>query len=222
MKKFSLLIAVACLSVSAAVAQSGVTFAAHQMPSHDGAAIGERMTVTAGDHQTGNSPALSPDKVSIGPNIVCVDHLRNGVTLSHECSHNLKTTWGIDFIASDLSGTPLGAPFNWINLSTSSSAPAAGDCVTVPCTLAGLISTNGLSPASATYAHTAGTSTYSLAYTWTATGTEANVQKAAISAGGGLVGCSSNTCGFVFENTFTPVSLNTNDQLTITWTITIS
>lgn len=161
------------------------------------------------------------DGVAVGPNTVCVDHLRNGIVLSRECSHNLKTTWGVDEIIAYIA-TTLGSTTPIINLSTDSGSPSASDCVTAPCTLAGLITSNGLDPAIGTYAHTSGTNTYTVTHTWTATGSVSSVQKAVMGPRILGVGCSQLTCGFLFENTFTPVTLAANDQLLVTWTITIS
>lgn len=211
MKKLALLIAVVCLCACGATAQAR--------------SEGSPMPVCQPGHNCPDQARQAANEgVQIGPNTVCVDHIRNGVVLSHYCSHNLKTTWGIDWIAGFLGA---GSGFNYasptvIDLSTDSASPAAGDCVTAPCTLAGLITTNGLAPNTGVYAHTTGTNTYTLTKTFTATGTLTNVQKAALSSyvlGGA---CSSSSCGFAFENTFTPVTLAANDQLQITWTITIS
>ena len=206
-KFFALLCAVVCLA--------GVSFA-----QADHAGFGEQMQVAvhraSGLHET---QSLFADTLSFGPNQVCVTAKHpDGAVFYRECNHNLKTTWGVDAMAANVSGTSLGA-FTYLNLSTNSSTPAASDCVTAPCTLAGLLTSDGLSPASATYAHTAGTSTFTLTYTWTdSTAATSNVQKAAIST----AACTGTTCNFAYENTFTPVSLNVGDQLQVVWTITIS
>jgi hypothetical protein len=156
--------------------------------------------------------------VKIGPNMVEVKVIRDGKVIFSEVNHNLKTTGGIDAIASQMANTSTqAASGNYIALTSDAGAPAAGDCAagSVTCTLTGEISTNGLSRSQATYAHTNGQATYTLTKTWTASGTVTNVQKAGV-----FNAASSGT--MIFENTFTAVTLNSGDQLQITWTITIS
>lgn len=161
-----------------------------------------------------------PDKFQVGPNYVtiCVVHV-NG---EKDCqtNHNLKTTGGVDAIFNMIFGSTQPGAAKYLYLSTNSTAPAAGDCPagSSSCTLTGVLTSNGLSPAVATFSHTNGTSTATLSYTWTdSTAATANIQEAGISnsqtPGSGTV---------VFENTFTAVSLNVGDQLQLTWTITIS
>lgn len=164
---------------------------------------------------------MPADGVQVGPNIVevIVRHA-DGTVFYHHVGHNLKTTYGVDYVAQNLGGSLTPITAQTINLSTDSGSPSAGDCTSTTCTLTGIVTTNGLAPHIATYAHTGGTNTYTLVNTWTATGTVANLQKAAVALQS-LSSCS-GLCGFVFENTFTPVTLNANDQLQITWTITIS
>lgn len=130
--------------------------------------------------------------------------------------HNLRTTGGGDWQPSAMSNTAAQpAAMNWIALSNDAAAPAVGDCAagSVTCTLASEITLNGLGRAQATYAHSNGTSTYTLTKTFTATGTQA-AQKAAI-----FNASSSGTMGF--EAAFTQVSLGNGDTVTVTWTITI-
>ena len=135
----------------------------------------------------------------------------------HE-SHNLKTTGGIDAIASMVSNTGTqAAAANYIALSSTLSSPSASDCAagSSSCTLVSEITTSGLARAKATYAHTAGASTYTLTYTWTASASVSAV------TGAGVFNASSSGT-LVFENTFTSVSLNSGDTIQVTWTITIS
>jgi hypothetical protein len=156
--------------------------------------------------------------VSIGPNMVEVKVIRDGVVIYREINHNLKTTGGIDAIASQMANTSTqAASGNYLALSTDAGAPAAGDCASgsTTCTLTGEVSTSGLQRAQAAYTHTNGQATYTLTKTWTASGTVSNVQKAGV-----FNAASSGT--MIFENTFTPVTLNNGDQIQLTWTITIS
>lgn len=159
------------------------------------------------------------EAVQIGPNMVTVRVLRNGKVISEQTNHNIKTTGGVDAIFQAVMNTQ-PAVFKYLYLSTDSASPAAGDCAAgaANCTLASVLTTNGMAPATGTFAHTNGASTATLTYTWTAvTSSTSNVQKAAICNN---VTPGSGTCAF--ENTFTPVSLNVGDQLQLTWTITIS
>jgi len=111
-----------------------------------------------------------------------------------------------------------GMPLRFIALSNDSGAPAATDTA-----LASEITSNGLGRAEATYAHTAvsgGTSStvssvYTLAKTFTATGTQ-SAQKAAV-----FYSVVASTGTPMFENTFTSVSMINGDTVAVTWTITV-
>lgn len=129
-----------------------------------------------------------------------------------ENKHNLLTNGGRDFIhAQAYRNTSAGTEGSrYIAVTSDSGAPAAGDT-----TLASEITTNGLGRAAATTnTHTNGTNTSVLGITFTASGTHTNVQKS------GLFNQAS-TGTMTHENTFTPVSLATNDQLQISWTLTL-
>lgn len=124
---------------------------------------------------------------------------------------NLLTTVGRDFIHAQVytnaSAGTRGA--NWVAVTTNASAPAAGDT-----TLAGEITTNGLGRAEASAGHVAGTNVSTLTITYTAGTTFTAVQKAGTfnaSSGGTLM----------HENTFTATDLAQNDQLSLTWTMTL-
>ena len=208
MKTVSLLLAALCLSVFTGCGAAPIVLP-HIVPIVDPAASGPMA-----------------EAVGIGPNIVEVTARHaDGTVFYHQLNHNLKTTDGIDIIAVCLGGNGCPLSLTWLNLSNDSAAPAAGDCVApgnaASCPFPGLISTNGLAPAQGTFSHSSGTNTYSLSKTWTATGTVSNVQKAAVS-GFNLSTCTNYGCYFVFENSFTPVSLNANDQITVQWTVTIT
>jgi hypothetical protein len=129
-----------------------------------------------------------------------------------ENKHNLLTNGGRDFIHAQAYGnTSAGTQGSrYIAVSTDSGSPAAGDT-----TLTGEISTNGLARAAATTnTHSAGTNTSVLGITFTASGAHTNVQKSAL-----FNASSSGT--MTHENTFTAVTLATNDQLQVTWTLTL-
>jgi hypothetical protein len=142
---------------------------------------------------------------------VVVSVTREGQEIYHNEDHNLITNAGKDFIAAQLGSTSAATNgANYIALTTNSTAPAATDT-----TLGGEITGSGLARAQGAYSHTSGTATYTVSNTFTATGTVNNVQKAGL-----FTASSAGT--MMAENTFTAVSLAANDQLTITWTITLS
>ena len=129
-----------------------------------------------------------------------------------ENKHNLLTNGGRDFIHSQAyRNTSAGTEGSrYIAVSTDAGAPAAGDT-----TLTGEISTNGLQRAAATTnTHSAGTNTSVLGITYTASNTHTSVQKSALFN-------QSSTGTLTHENTFTPVTLQANDQLQVTWTLTL-
>jgi hypothetical protein len=129
-------------------------------------------------------------------------------TLFYQYStHNLRTTAGGDWQASVMGNTAAPpATCNYIALTNDAGAPAAGDT-----TLASEIAVSGLSRAQGTYAHTGGTASFTVQKVFSATGTQAS-QKA------GLLNASSSGT-LCFENTYTAVTVNNGDTLTVTWTI---
>lgn len=130
-------------------------------------------------------------------------------------SHNLRTTGGGDWQANAMGTTGAQpAPSTYIALTNDAAAAAAGDCAagSITCTLPSEIAINGLARHVATYAHTNATNTWSLTYTWTASGTQ-SVQKA-----GMFNAASSGT--MAFEANFTVVNLVATDTFTATWTVT--
>lgn len=141
--------------------------------------------------------------------IVSAKHA-DGSEFYHNEEHNLITTAGKDFIAAQIgSASAATSGANYIALTNTAITPAAGDT-----TLSGEITTNGLGRALGTYAHTAGQNTFTVSKTFTATATQS------AQAAGLFTASSSGT--MMAENTFTAVTLNNGDSLTITWTITLS
>ncbi|MEO9362479.1 MAG: hypothetical protein ABI348_01140 [Nitrososphaera sp.] len=142
---------------------------------------------------------------------VTVTVTRDGQEIYHNEQHNLITNAGKDFISQQIgsNGTAAANGANYIALTNTAITPAVGDT-----TLSGEITNNGLSRAQGTYAHTNGQSTFTVSKTFTATGATA------AQAAGLFTAPSGGT--MMAENIFTPVSLASGDQLTITWTITLS
>jgi hypothetical protein len=99
----------------------------------------------------------------------------------------------------------------YMALSADAGAASASDN-----TLTSEITTNGMGRVAATYAHTLGASTFTLAGSWTASGTSTAIVKM------GLFSALSSAAGdpMWFEATFTTVSLVSSDTLTVTDTFT--
>ena len=120
-----------------------------------------------------------------------------------------------------------GSPAFYVGLTTDATAPAATDHL-----LASEITTNGLVRAFAAtatnWSHTAGTNTYQIQVTFTATGSFTAVQKCGMFTGfsfpndasADLTNVGKGGGVMVFENTFSSVNLAANDTLKVTWTVT--
>lgn len=155
---------------------------------------------------------------------------------------NLRPTIGIDYTASalgDASGSR-AAVAQYIALSnstgtldaadTSARTGAAGTGInwgTANATDAAAANTRGeytalgLARAIATYAHTGAATNYTMTKTFTATSAITAVQVCGLFNSATQGAASSLTSALFVENNFTATTLATNDQLTITWTITI-
>lgn len=124
---------------------------------------------------------------------------------------NLITNAGRDFLHQQGYQTSgLGANgLNYIALTNTAITPGAGDT-----TLSGEISSNGLARAQGTVAHTAGTNTTTVTYTFTCATAPQAAQAAALFTASSL-----GTMNH--ELTFTQRSLQIGDQLVVTFTITL-
>lgn len=156
--------------------------------------------------------STQPTTDSVGPHgYVTVSVVRDGQEIYHHEDHNVITDAGKDFISAQLGSTsPGGNGANYIALSSN-----AGGASATHTALAGEITTGGLERTQGDYAHATGEDTFAVTETFTATGDHTDVQLAGLftaSSGGTMMA----------ENTFTPVSLANGDQLTITWTITLT
>jgi hypothetical protein len=128
-----------------------------------------------------------------------------GTIFYDQTVHNLRTNAGVNWQFNQMAGTTAGV-CTYLALSNDSAAPSATDTA-----LAAEITTNGLARANATPAHSGNTSSYTLTYTFTATGTQ-SAQKA------GLFNASSSGT-LCFENAFSPVAMNSGDTLQVVWTL---
>lgn len=140
-------------------------------------------------------------------NAACTSRHRVGDT---ERVWNVKTTAGIDFLFAQAYGTSPGANgLNYIACSNDSLTET-----NTSTSLSNEITGNGLARHTGTYAHTTGQATATISYTFTATGAQ-SVQKCAL-----FSAASDGAMTHVLS--FTQRSLQENDQLTITFTITLS
>lgn len=159
----------------------------------------------------GTTTMTAPED-SIGPHgyvVVSAKHA-DGSEFYHEESHNVITNAGKDFISAQVGGAGGTATAQWIGISNDTGVISASHT-----TLTGEYTTTGLSRAQGTYAHTAGQNTFKITNTFTSTGTANGLVKAGL-----FTAASSGT--MLAENNFTSVSLSNGDQLTITWTITLT
>ena len=125
---------------------------------------------------------------------------------------NLLTNGGRDFIHNqaytNTSAGTRGSGF--VAVTTDAGAPDAGDT-----TLASEIASGGLARADAdTKTHTTGTNVTTIEHTYTASATHTAVVKSAL-FNAASVGTMTH------ENTFTSVTLQANDTLKVTWTLTL-
>lgn len=127
---------------------------------------------------------------------------------------NLLNTDGRDKIHDDMyiTTSKSGSGFNFIALTTDVAAPAAGDTV-----LASEITTGGLARIQAgTRTHVDNTNVSTIEHTFTATAVHTAIVKSGLF---NLIG--PPPAGVMgHENTFTSASLQIDDQIKVTWTIT--
>jgi hypothetical protein len=135
--------------------------------------------------------------VVAGPNSSGVGSKVYGVIVSNSATVLTVDQWYDPTSSTGAAGTTPNAtasyvvlpgqnPAAWMAVTANSFSPATGDT-----TLAGELTSNGFTRAVGTFAHTAAASTYTLAHTWTATGTETINNEAQFGAcnttGGGVM-----------------------------------
>ena len=151
------------------------------------------------------------EKVKVHRATAHFQHIRDGKVIWEGDALNVKTTAGIDFTFAQTYGTSAQANgLNYIALSNDALTET-----TASTTLSSEIAANGLSRAQGTYAHTAGTSTATISKTFTCSTSSQAVQKAAL-----FSAASSGTMHHALS--FTQRPLQVGDQLTVTFTITIT
>lgn len=133
--------------------------------------------------------------------------IKDGVALDNA---GVLTTIGLNWIEDQMGDSPSTDPAKWVSLSLDVGSPAAG-WTQIPTEIAA----GGLTRAAGTYTST-GDGVWTIDYQWTASTTHTDVQltglQYAVSGDNNLLGA----------DTFTPVTLNNGDKLTVTWTITVS
>lgn len=128
----------------------------------------------------------------------------------------LLTNVGRDAVhAQHLSTSAQPASFNYIALTASTTAPAAGDT-----TLTGEIATAGLARAQGTYAHTASTNTSTLTKTFTAVAADVAGGSVVVAQIGVLNAASAGTLGYHTALNSTATLTTAGDNITVTETIT--
>jgi len=175
--------------------------------------------------QTSHAPAAGAVAAQVGSGRVATDSVGGGhnrVTIEarhadgslfyRSTTHNLRTNAGADWQASVMGNTAAPpATCNYIGVSSDTTSPALTDT-----TLAGEIASNGLQRAQGVYGHSTGNSIYSVAKTFTASGSFTAVQKAALFN-------ASSAGTMCFEATFSPAAnLSSGDTLSITWTVSLN
>ena len=143
-----------------------------------------------------------------------VEHFRpdaagTPVLLDRQITYNLVTFAGRDFMHAQIYSTGPGA--NGLNYIALSNDPVTE--TTASTVLSSEIVANGLDRQQGSYSHTGGTNTTTISKTFTATGAQA-AQKAAL-----FTASSGGTMNHVLG--FTQRSLQTNDTLAITFTLTV-
>lgn len=180
-------------------------------PTSEGTVAGE----TASTGFRANS--ATDEGVKVHRAMAIVNHIRTDkVTgrkriLGTDTVWNVKTTAGIDFLFAQGYGSSGAQANGLVYIGCSNDALTE---TTASTDLSNEIAANGLSRAIGTYAHTAGQSTATISKTFTATGAQ-SVQKCAL-----FSASSGGTMTHVLS--FTQRALQTNDQLAITFTITLS
>ena len=129
----------------------------------------------------------------------------------------MKTSSGIDFVAAQVSGAGGTGTAKYLALTANSTAPSTADT-----TLSGEIVTGGggLVRALATYAHTAGTSTYTLSNTFTANGSDS--LPVTVAKIGVFNAASAGTLVFETLLSSTATLTASGDSVVVTDTVTIS
>lgn len=151
--------------------------------------------------QTGYYRREAELSIDVGTYSLHVTVYVNGEYWDHHAG--VLTTIGKNWIEDQLGDSPATDPAKWISLSTSSDSPAAG-WTQIPTEITG----NGLHRQAGTYAST-GDGVWTIEKQFTANATNTNVQLT------GLQWASSGDNNLLGADTFTPVTLNDGDKITV-------
>jgi len=140
-----------------------------------------------------------------------IQHIRDGKVIWEERDLNVKTTAGIDFMFAQCYGTSAQANgLNYIALSNDTLTETTASTV-----LSNEITANNMGRAIGAYSHTGGASTATISKTFTCQTGAQSAQKAAL-----FSAASVGTMNHVLA--FTQRALQVNDQLAVTFTLTLS
>jgi hypothetical protein len=127
-----------------------------------------------------------------------------------QCSPNTLTDEGTEFIETELGTTPSTNSIDNMQLGNGSASTSSSTA------LDGLITTCGLGPAAITWS-SVGTGNISASYEWTSTCDNIVVNTTGLNC----TACSSSI-DFFAGNSFTDVTLQTNDKINVTWYIWVT
>lgn len=144
---------------------------------------------------------------------VCVTHtLADGTVAMKECDHNILTDAGAEAIVNFIAN---GGGASFTNIGLCNATAGCNSASATSTTLDNEYSSSGLARSAGTTANPAGTGNLSIYNTFTASADGLTTNKT------GLFNATTGDT-LLAENIFSLVTLNTNDQLTINWTIQVS
>ena len=184
---------------------------ASQDGTNEGVGIGDSVNVEVHRGRNASQLGSTAQALSYVGYVVIEAFHPDGTKFYHHEGHNLLVDEGKEFVEDQLGGVGGTAVAEFVAMSNDGSAPTAGEttCDTE-------IAANGLSRADGLFTDT-GTGTYTITKTFTATGAQ-SAQKSCLFTD--VTNGEPDT--LLAMNTFTQVTLANNDQLSVTWTVTIS
>ncbi len=136
-----------------------------------------------------------------------IEVIKDGVLLDNS---GVLTTIGLNWIEDQLGDSPSTDPAKWISVSTDPGSPSAA-WTQIPTEIA----SGGLTRTAGTYTST-GDGVWTISNQFTASATHTDIQLT------GLQYAVSGDNNLMASDTFTIVTLNNGDKLTVTWTNTVS
>ncbi len=163
------------------------------------------------------SPSITSDSQVLGgmnyKGNVCVTQFRDGEIISTNCDHNVAMNIGLNKTR-DILGLGASNPFNVIHLCNATAGAGCGTPAITDTAVQNTYVGCGLTAAAGTYANATGAGNWSIFKTFTSS-CDARLTNVT------YITDSSNVplAGAYFGNL---VTLQTNDQITVNWTLTIS